>query len=223
MSELIELQNVNFSYKKNTIYEDLNLTINQGDVLAVLGHNGAGKTTLLKIMAGLLKIKFGKIQRNIDFSEIGFMNEELGLYPFLNAKENIELVLLRHNKKYSKENIENLLQDYKLTDEKKMVSEYSTGMKKKLSFLCVFLKDSKLFLLDEPFTGCDPIAQNFLINQIKEKSSEQNAFVIVNHDLPSTMKMCNKFLIIKEGKVVFYSDKQEDINDLENIYSKYSE
>ena len=156
------------------------------------------------------------------YSDIGLMNEELGLYPFLSAKENLELITLRHNCNYTSSELETFISNYKL-DNTMNVSKFSTGMKKKLSFLGTLLHKPRLFLLDEPFSGVDPIAQKFLINQIKETSTDENAFVIVNHDLASTMKFCNKFLIIRDGEIVFYSDKPDDINNLEKIYQEYSE
>lgn len=222
MNTIINLSDVSFSYKNKQIFQGLNLSINQSDILAVLGHNGAGKTTLLKIFAGLLKIKDGKIERNIKTSEIGYMNESLGLYPYLNAKENLDLIMLRNSNELSQEKIDYLcdLFDIKSND---IIEKYSTGMKKKLSLLGVILSNPKLFLLDEPFSGIDPISLNFITNQIKQTSNETNAFVIVNHDLPSTKKLCNKFIIIKNGNIVFYSDKKNDIENLENIYAKYSE
>ena len=222
MDNLIKLENISFAYKKHLIYEDLNLTVQKGDVLAVLGHNGAGKTTLLKIMAGLLKIQGGNIEKNVLTQDVGFMNEALGLYPFLNAKENLELLTLRHNIKYSSSEIESVLNEF-ILNSKEIVEHYSTGMKKKLSLLGVLLTKPKLFLLDEPFSGIDPVSKKYITEKILENENQENAFVIVNHDLQTSAKLCNKFLIINEGKIVFYSDKKEDIENLEAIYLKYSE
>lgn len=146
MCELVNLEDVNFSYRKKKIYENLNLSIKKGDILAVLGHNGAGKTTLIKIIAGLVNIQRGKIERNIDYSDIGLMNEELGLYPFLSAKENLDLITLRHNCNYTSSELETFISNYKL-DKTMNVSKFSTGMKKKLSFLGTLLHKPRLFFI----------------------------------------------------------------------------
>ena len=223
MCNLIKVENLFFSYKDKNIFSDFNLTINKGDILAVLGHNGAGKTTLFKLIAGLLKSNGGKILKDIDSSKIGYMNENLGLYQFLTGYENIDISCQRDNIMYDIEKIDDLLSDFGLNSYKnKYVRDYSTGMKRKLSLLSIMLSKPELFLLDEPFTGIDPISLNLMITKLKEESNKDNAIVFINHELESTKRLCNKFLIIRDGILTFYSDKKEDIQNLNEIYIKYS-
>jgi ABC-2 type transport system ATP-binding protein len=223
-NELLRLNNLSFGYKSDLVIDGLNLTISCGDKLGVLGHNGAGKTTLIKLMAKILIPKSGEVWHSeIINKRIGFMSDALGLYPFLNAKENLELVLLRNNIKPAKEMINNILTSIQIDpNDKKTVEKYSTGMKKKLSLISTLTSNPLLFILDEPFLGIDPVSLKFMIDTINQTSNEENAFVIVNHDLNSIQKTCNKFLIIKDGKISFSSDRQEDIENIEEIYFKYS-
>lgn len=224
MNTILQLNNVSFAYKKKTVFSDFNMTVEKGDVFAVLGHNGAGKTTLLKLIAGLLKCKGGNVIRNYDYTKIGFMNDALGLYPYLSGLENLKMILYRNKLSLSNEEIEKLLKTYQITDKKnEIVDHYSTGMKKKLSLLGVLLSKPDLLLLDEPFSGIDPVSLDFMIKKIKETVTENNACLLVNHDLNSTKQLCNKFLIIKNGEITFYSDKAQDIENLDELYLKYSE
>ena len=75
--------------------------------------------------------------------------------------------------------------------------------------LGVLLKNPELFLLDELFSGIDPVSLNFIINKINENANENNAFIIVKHNIPSTIKLCNKFIIIKNGKIEFFQIKKK--------------
>ena len=222
MDSLIKLEDISFSYKKKNIYNHMNVEINRGDILAVLGHNGAGKTTLLNIMAGLLKTDKGNIHKESKNLTVGYMNEALGLYPYLSGKENLRLFFLRNGINCSDKELEELLLSIKIKDDDK-VKNYSTGMKRKLSLLGTLVSRAELNLLDEPFTGIDPVSLEIMIERIKASSTRDNAFVIVNHDLASTKKLCNRFVIIKDGEIVFASDKKEDIDNLEEIYLRYSE
>ncbi len=223
MAEILKVEGVGFSYGKKNVLEDISLSVNAGDVLAVLGHNGAGKTTLVKLIAGLKKARVGKITRNVEFHQIGYMNEELGLYPFLSGRENIEMLLERTGMKSASVNVSEVMKQFRLEDDKKAVSTYSTGMKKKLGLLCTMLGNPKLALLDEPFSGIDPVSLNFIVNYIKSKSSDNNAIVLVNHDLKTTSELCNRFIILNKGRIAYLSQTDDELKNLEQIYMKYSE
>lgn len=223
MCSMLQINEVSFSYKNKRIFSNLDFSVEKGDKIAVLGHNGAGKTTLLKIIAGLIKIEKGTVTRNFNVANMAYMNEELGLYPFLSGKDNLKMILLRHNISLDNTKIKKLTEIYQLqNDINIIVNNYSTGMKRKLSLLGVLLTNPELFLLDEPFTGIDPVSLDLMIKQINETSNNNNACIIVNHDLASTKKFCNKFIIIKEGKIVYSSNKKSDIDNLEEIYTNYS-
>ncbi len=222
MPEIVSIENVCFSYKEKLVLDNINFSINTGDIIAILGHNGAGKTTLIKLIAGLEKIETGNINRSIKFEEIGYMNEELGFYPFINGKENLEILLSRNKIMKDDYYISEILKKINIEDDKKLVCNYSTGMKKKLGVIGTMISNPKLVLLDEPFSGIDPVSLKFITDYIQSKVTNNNAVVLVNHNLEITKKICNKFVILNKGKIV-YSSKEDDFKNLERIYMQYSE
>lgn len=223
---IVEINNIQYSYdRKNDVLKDFSLRIKRGGITAILGHNGAGKTTLLRLLGKLIIPNKGNITWNLLPNEkIGYMPEGLGLYPRLSGYENIKLQLLSANKKQDRETIFSILNKIDLQEHtKKLAGYYSTGMKKRLSLACSLITKSELLLLDEPFLGIDPVSQKIMIELLDEYKKQNSTAVITTHDLNLVKIICNSFVIIKNGKVVYTSVENEDINNIENIYFQYAE
>jgi len=223
---IVEINNIQYSYdRKNDVLKDFSLRIKRGGITAILGHNGAGKTTLLRLLGKLIIPNKGNITWNLLPNEkIGYMPEGLGLYPRLSGYENIKLQLLSANKKQDRETIFSILNKIDLQGHtKKLAGYYSTGMKKRLSLACSLITKSELLLLDEPFLGIDPVSQKIMIELLDEYKKQNSTAVITTHDLNLVKIICNSFVIIKNGKVVYTSVENEDINNIENIYFQYAE
>ncbi|GBU28240.1 hypothetical protein R84B8_01798 [Treponema sp. R8-4-B8] len=222
---IIEIDNIHYSYdKKNTVLTNFSLNIKRGGIIAILGHNGAGKTTLLRLLGKLISPQKGIIKWNLLPNEkIGYMPEGLGLYPRLSSYENIKLQFLSANKNPDKERILSILNKIDLGEHaKKLTGYYSTGMKRRLSLACTFVTTPELLLMDEPFLGIDPVSQKIMINLIHEYKGKYSTVVITTHDLNLVKNICDSFVIIQNGKVVYISAENEDINNIEKIYFQYA-
>jgi len=217
---LINLENINFAYKKNVpILNGLSMQINKNSIFAILGHNGAGKTTILRLIAGLIKPQKGNIVWEIkDNKNICFMPEGLGLYPRLSGYDNLKIRLLTYNKEVSKNEIINILEKNDLSEHaNKQVGLWSTGMKRRLSLVCALMTEPSLLLLDEPFTGIDPVSQKIMQKMIQEKSSICT-IIFSSHDLSLVKNISTDISIIKNGKHEFYTNKREDLENIDKIY-----
>jgi ABC-2 type transport system ATP-binding protein len=220
---IVEIKNVHYSYdRKNMVLTDFSLNIKSGTILAILGHNGAGKTTLLRLLGKLIHPNKGTIQWNLSAGEkIGYMPEGLGLYPRLSGYQNMKLQFLSANKKPEKESILSIINKIGLEEHtKKPAGYYSTGMKRRLSLACTLITTPQFLLMDDPFMGIDPVSQEIMIDLIHEYREQDSTIIITTHDLNLVKNICDNFVIIQNGKVVYTSD--EDIDNVERIYFQYA-
>jgi len=222
---VVEIENIQFSYdRKNIVLTDFSLKIRRGGITAILGHNGAGKTTLLRLLGKLISPNTGNITWNLLPNEkIGYMPEGLGLYPRLSGYENMKLQFLSANKKPDKELLLSILNKIDLGEQtEKLTGYYSTGMKRRLSLACTLVTTPELLLMDELFMGIDPVSQKIMIDLIHEYKEQNSTAIITTHDLNLVKNVCDNFVIIKNGKVVYISAENEDINNIETIYFQYA-
>jgi ABC-2 type transport system ATP-binding protein len=135
----------------------------------------------------------------------------------------MKLQFLSANKKPDKELILSILNKIDLGEQtKKLTGYYSTGMKRRLSLACTLVTTPELLLMDEPFMGIDPVSQKIMIDLIREYKEQNSTVVITTHDLNLVKNICDNFVIIQNGKVVYISAENEDINNLETIYFQYA-
>jgi ABC-2 type transport system ATP-binding protein len=222
---VVEIENIQFSYdKKNTVLTDFSLKIRREGITAILGHNGAGKTTLLRLLGKLITPNAGIIKWNLLPNEkIGYMPEGLGLYPRLSGFENMKLQFLSANKNPDKEMILSILNKIELGEHtKKLTGYYSTGMNRRLSLACTLVTTPELLLMDEPFLGIDPVSQKIMTSLIHKYKEKNSTAIITTNDLNLVKNICDSFVIIYNGKVVYVSAENEDINNIETIYFQYA-
>jgi ABC-2 type transport system ATP-binding protein len=222
---IIEIENIQYYYdRKNMVLMDFSLKIKRGSILAILGHNGAGKTTLLRLLGKLIQPHKGSIRWNLTSDEkIGYMPEGLGLYPRLSGYENMKLHFLSAHKKPGKELILSILNKIDLGEHiKNLTGYYSTGMKRRLSLACALVTMPELLLMDEPFLGIDPVSQKIMIDLIHEYKKGHSTIIITTHDLNLVKNICDSFVILQNGKVVYTSGEDEDITNVETIYFQYA-
>jgi len=224
-ANVIEIENIQYSYnKKSIVLTDFSLNIKRGGIIAILGHNGAGKTTLLRLLGKLIAPNAGIVKWNLLPNEkIGYMPEGLGLYPKLSGYENVRLQLLSANKKPDHETILSIINKIDLGEHtKKLAGYYSTGMKRRLSLACTLVTTPELLLMDEPFLGIDPVSQKIMIDMIHEYRKQDSTAIITTNDLNLVRNICDSFVIIQNGKVVYTSAENEDVNNIETIYFQYA-
>ncbi len=199
---MIHIENIKKKYKK-TILNGINLDIQKGKCVGILGRNGCGKTTLLEIMAGMIKPDDGKIFYFNEFIDnrkkfekyIGFVPQKNPLIEEVSAKDNI---FLWHGNSFDKSILEKLGIDEFLN---KRVCELSEGMKRRLSIAIALIKNPPIIILDEPGTALDIYGKNEVIAFVKNFVNDGGTAIISTHD-SSEIKLCNEIYFIEKGILI---------------------
>lgn len=225
--ELIQLKEVGKSYKKAKILEEVNISIEEGSILGIIGQSGSGKTTLLNLISGFIEPTEGEItytskidnkpkNLNKNFHKIkkhiGFTPQHTSVYPKLTVMENImhfgRLYGLKKN--LILENAKSLLEFTGLADHKdKLADQLSGGMQKRLDLSCSLIHKPKLLVLDEPTSDLDPVTQEEIIHLIREVNKQGITVVIASHHLESLERICDKIVILHKGRVKSYGNIEE--------------
>ena len=214
--------NLSKSYKHRKVLDQVNITCAPGEICGLLGANGAGKTTLFKILLGLVTPDSGSVEINTySKKKIGGIIESPALYDYLNAYENIQIFGSIQGLDVSKKNIEqNLLNVGLPIDRKDPVRNFSMGMKQRLGIAIALLNHPACLVLDEPFSGLDPLgvaALRKLIVALAEQ--EQLAIILSSHIIEELSKICHTLYVIKDGKMVNKGPAQKLITDNTDMYS----
>lgn len=215
----ITFQSVNKSFGNVDAINDLNITIDEGDIYALLGHNGAGKTTTLRLLLGLLQADVGKIsvfghdpikQGNAIRKMCGVLSEDVGLYEPLSVYDNLIYYasIYKMKKDNANKRIDELLEFFELQDQKYLpVKGFSTGMKKKVAIIRAILHNPRILLLDEPTNGLDPVSTMKLREMLLTLAKENHTTIIMTtHNLEEVQKLCNKISIFRRGKNIYTSE-----------------
>ena len=211
---MLEIKGLTKKYKnadKNAI-EDINLTIENGDIYGFIGPNGAGKSTTIKCLVGIHSFEKGSIMLDglsikdnpIEFKhQISYVPDNPDLYEFLTGMEYINFVSNVYDEDVSKEDIINLAKKFNLENNLlEPTRTYSHGMKQKIALIGALIHRPKLIVLDEPFVGLDPKAAFDLKEIIKELCQNGMMVFFSSHVLEVVEKFCNKIAIIKNGQIV---------------------
>lgn len=213
---MIKIENVNKRYDNTTVVHDLNLQINSGEIVGIIGHNGAGKSTTMKMIAGLVEPTSGSvrvmghdIQKGSNFKvkqKIGYLPEESPLYEAMTAQQYLlffsELYHMPRQK--AQQRIEELLHSLGLAEKNKLTGEFSKGMKRKTAIARALLHDPDLLILDEPNSGLDPLTSFFIINYLKTLRKEGKTILLSAHNLFHVETICDRVGIIKNGKLLIF-------------------
>ena len=215
----ITFQSVNKSFGNVDAINDLNITIDEGDIYALLGHNGAGKTTTLRLLLGLLQTDVGKIsvfghdpikQGNAIRKMCGVLSEDVGLYEPLSVYDNLIYYasIYKMKKGNANKRIDELLEFFELQEQKYLpVKGFSTGMKKKVAIIRAILHNPRILLLDEPTNGLDPVSTMKLREMLLTLAKENHTTIIMTtHNLEEVQKLCNKISIFRRGKNIYTSE-----------------
>lgn len=217
---MIRIDNLKFAYnKKEVLFDDFNLLVNEGSVFGLLGPNGSGKTTLIRLILNLLKAQDGEIEimgetnlrQNVKLRKnIGAIIESPSLYTHLTGRENLELFAKVYD--VSNERINECIDivDLRYAADKK-IKRYSLGMKQRLSIASCLLHNPSLILLDEPMNGLDPQGIHDMRQLILKLNKEEGKTIFISsHILSEIESTCTDIGIIKNGKTLF-SGKTNDL------------
>ena len=229
---ILKVKNLSKKFKKNDFYslENVNLEVNAGDIVGLIGRNGAGKSTLLKLIAksyipttGTIELNGCDIflQDNI-LRNVGIMIEPT-FYPYMSVRENLEFYLELHGKKEYKKNIDAILNLVDLIGKEKSKPEtFSFGMKQRLSLGIVLVDEPEFLILDEPFVGLDPYGVQELIGILKEWVDRKNiSMIISSHQLGELESICNRFVMLENGKMI--NIKKEETSNLNQYFADRGE
>jgi len=207
----LQIENVTKRFGEFTAVDHLNLTVDKGSMYGFLGANGAGKTTTFRMILGLLNANEGHITWNnktISYAtspEIGYLPEERGLYPKMKVEDQlIFLGELRGMKKVdAKKAIDYWLERFEVSQNKnKKVEELSKGNQQKIQVIAALMHDPKLLILDEPFSGLDPVNVEMLKKAITDFRNNGATILFSSHRMDHVEELCERLSIIHHGKQI---------------------
>ena len=212
----LSIRGLNVSLSDNHILKDIDLDIESGVFVSVLGNSGCGKTTLIKSIAGLVDVSSGSI--SIDEKDISSLSPEkrktvivfqdLRLFPHMNVEQNIafSMKLQKKDKKYIEERVKLLLEQVRLSGfEKRKISQLSGGQMQRIALARALGADPELLLLDEPFSGLDESLRKDMGNLVKRLHKENKiTTIMITHDKEEAMKFSDKIALMKEGHILQY-------------------
>jgi len=213
MSEILRVDNLSKNYLIKKALTNVSFTLESGRILGLMGPNGSGKTTLLKILAGLLLPSGGKA--TVCGTPIGteskkivsFLPDRNVMYPTMKVKDAIGFYAdffadFDRNKAYD------MLRDMKL-DENETVKTMSKGMVEKMNLILTFSRNAKLFILDEPLGGVDPVARERIISTIIKTYSEDSSIIISTHLVNDVESIFDDVCFIGKGEIILQGSADE--------------
>ncbi|CCW41734.1 MULTISPECIES: ABC transporter ATP-binding protein [Bacillota] len=206
----LQITNLTKSYGETIILDNVNLSIDSGEIVGLLGRNGAGKSTLMKCIVGLVRKDYGKIKFNgVVSNKFGYLIEYPAFYPNLSAYDNLKIFASILN--VCDKRIKDIIDIVGLTKHgDKIFANYSLGMKQRLGLGRVLLTDPDLLILDEPFNGLDPSGVIEIRGLLKELAKSGKSILISSHNLPEIERIVDQINLIHNTKIV----KSVNINEV---------
>ena len=225
---MIEIQNLHKSFGNNKVLQGVNLEIDTGETLVIIGRSGCGKSVLIKHIVGLLypdeghvKVE-GKIVDEMNMKELyqlrtkfGFLFQGSALFDSMTVEENISLPLVESGRRYTlaelDKNVAEKLEMVGMSGVQKMKpAELSGGMKKRVALARALITNPDYIFYDEPTTGLDPIMSDSIDELIKELTEKLNSTsIVVTHDMYSVKNVANQVAMMHEGKIYFLGTPSE--------------
>lgn len=210
---MIRLKGITKRYGHLAAVRDLNLEVEDGEIMGIIGHNGAGKSTTLKMIVGLVSPTSGNVEvMGRDMAKestyvkrfIGYLPEESPLYENMTVTEYLTFFseLYKMPKRETEERIDVLLGSLKLPERDRLTGELSKGMKRKVTIARTLLHNPSLLILDEPNAGLDPLTSFFIINYLKSLKDQGKTILLSAHNLFHVEYICDRVAILKNGRLV---------------------
>ncbi|WP_343672791.1 ABC transporter ATP-binding protein [Chitinophaga sp.] len=220
---LLEVRNLRKDYASHTAVDDISFVIPEGSIFGLLGPNGAGKTTLLRMITGIFYPDQGEIlfkgkpfhQEN-DIHSIGYMPEERGLYKKMKVGEQaLYLAQLKGmTEKEAKEKIKYWFDKFDINAwYNKKVEELSKGMQQKVQFISTIIHEPSLLILDEPFSGLDPINSNLIKQEIFDLALNGTTIIFSTHRMEQVEEICDRIILVNKGKKILDGEVKQIRHD----------
>ncbi|MDB5201785.1 MAG: transporter, ATP-binding protein [Ferruginibacter sp.] len=226
---LIELHHIRKYFATQKAVDDISFQIEEGSIFGLLGPNGAGKTTLLRMITGIFYPDNGEINFHgkkfdplNDAGNIGYMPEERGLYKKMKIGE--QALYLAQLKGLSKADASARVKEWFIKFEmeswwNKKVEDLSKGMSQKLQFVTTVLHNPKLIILDEPFSGLDPVNANLIKEEIFKLAKSGSTIIFSTHRMEQVEEICDHIILLNKGKKILDGTVNQVKQDFkENIY-----
>lgn len=233
MEPIIEFKDIKKDYDKNVVIPNLNLSINKGEFITIIGTSGSGKTTVLKIMNGLIEPTSGMIQihgKDIKKQNLIQLRRKMGyviqgsmLFPHLTVKQNIAYVPQLEKNKVDHQLIEEWLQKVQLDPslKDKYPSELSGGQQQRVAIARGLIHQPDILLMDEPFGAVDEITRRQLQDEIlKIYQQTKTTILFVTHDIQEALKLGTRVLIMDQGTIQQFDTPKHIVKDPANDYVK---
>ncbi|MGP4075336.1 ABC transporter ATP-binding protein [Halobacillus sp. K22] len=221
MDFVVQMNGISHQFGKTTILQDINLSIEKGEIFGLLGPSGAGKTTLVKMMTGILAPGKGEVFLNNELmpslkqmKKYGFMAQSDALYQELTARENLEFFasLYKLSKTKRKQRIQEVMDMVDLTKHlDQPVETYSGGMKRRLSLAAALVHEPEIIILDEPTVGIDPVLRQSIWQELYRLKEGGVTIIVTTHVMDEAEK-CDRLAMLRDGKVIAV-DSPEQLKD----------
>ena len=207
---MIEIKNLKKNFGKSEVLKDINLSIESGKVTAIVGPNGSGKTTLIKSILGLVKPTYGtivvdgeNIHNNFVYrNKIGYM-PQIARYPE-NLTANELLSLVKELRSTADAGSSELIKSFKLSEEiEKPFKNLSGGTKQKVSAVIAFAFDPKIYFLDEPTAGLDPVSSSCFKDLVLKEKQNKKTIVLTSHIMSEVQELADEIVFLLEGEIRF--------------------
>lgn len=228
MENIIEIKGLTKSYFKKKALDDISINFEKGKVIGILGPNGSGKTTMIKIMVGLLRQSKGEILIDgknpgaYTKSIVSYLPDRNFLYDWMNIKQSINLYKDFY-KDFDEERAYELLQFMKL-DKSMKIKSLSKGMLEKLNLTLVLSRRAKVFILDEPIAGVDPVARDQILDAIIKNYNEDSTMIITTHLVRDMENIFDHVVFLREGQVYMEGNaeglREEKKMQIDDLYKE---
>ncbi|SFA96395.1 ABC-2 type transport system ATP-binding protein [Lentibacillus halodurans] len=224
METMLTVETLEKSFKDKQAIRDISFDVRKGEIMAILGPNGAGKSTTIRNIMGIMYPDKGSIafrgHNEIPRHKIGYLPEERGLYK--NVKVMDILLYLAELKDYplkkARERALSYLKKFDLEgQENSSVEELSKGMGQKVQFISSIIHEPELLILDEPFSGLDPVSQELFKTEIRSLAENGTAILLSSHQMNLVEEMCDRLFMMHNGKRVIYGD----MDDVKEKYANF--
>ncbi len=209
--EALRVENIVKQYANHRALSDISLSTEKGEIFGLLGPNGAGKTTLIRIINQIIGPDSGKVFLNgkplvrEDISKIGYLPEERGLYKKMKVYDQVLYFaqLKGMGKKEAKRKIDDWFEKFEITSwYGKKVEELSKGMAQKIQFIITVLHEPELIILDEPFSGFDPINAQIIRNEILDLKKKGCSILLSTHNMNSVEEICDSIALMNKSELI---------------------
>jgi len=209
--EILQLENITKSFFQKIAVDDISLSLKEGEIFGLLGPNGAGKTTLIRIINRIVTpekgtVRFrGNLMVGKDLAQIGYLPEERGLYKTMTVYD--QAMFLGRLRRMSKSDVNTSLNfwldKFEIGSWKnKRIEELSKGMAQKVQFICAVLHQPSLLILDEPFSGFDPVNVELIQNELIAMRREGKTIMLSSHNMKSVEEICDRVALIHQSKKI---------------------